>query len=82
MEGSLIYIDDICLRLLHQDSCDMLSELILLMLQFYFSRSLRTIDDLGLTIRGPVLQIELPDGPGQELGELQSVLPEGRALLQ
>ena len=82
MEGSLIYVNDICLRLLHQDSCDLLSELLLLVLQFYFSRSLRTIDDLGLTIRGPVLQVELPDGPGRELGQLKSILPEGRALLQ
>ena len=70
MEGSLIYVDYICLRLLHQDSCDMLSELLLLMLQFYFSRSLRTIDDLRLSICGTVLQVELSYGPGRELGQL------------
>ena len=82
MEGSLIYVDNICLRLLHQDPCDVLSELLLLMIQLDFSGSLRTIDDLGLPVCGPVLQVELPDGPGRELGDLQSLLQEGRALLQ
>ncbi len=82
MEGSLIYIDNICLRLLHQDPCDVLSKLLLLMLQLDFSGSLRAIYYLGLPICGPVLQVELPDGPGRELRDLQSLLPEGCAFLQ
>ena len=82
MEGGLVYVHEICLQLLHQDSCDVLRELLLLVLQLNFSGCLGAIDDLGLSIRGPVLQVELPDGPGRELGQLQSVPPEGRGLLE
>lgn len=70
VKGGLVYVDDICLRLLHQDSCDVLSELLLLVLQLNFSGCLGAIDDLGLSICGPVLQVELSYGPGRELGQL------------
>jgi len=50
VKGGLIYVDDICQWLVHEDSDDPLRELLLLVHQLHFPLGLRAIYDLGLSI--------------------------------
>ncbi len=78
----LIYVNDVVLRLLHEDLRDCLGELLLRMLKLHLPGCLGAVHDLRLSIRGAVLQVELPDGPCRELVKLEFLSPIRRSLLQ
>jgi hypothetical protein len=59
-----IYVDDVVLRLLHEDFCYVLGELLLLVFQLHLPCNFGAIDNLRLSVSCSMLQVKLPDGPG------------------
>ena len=55
MEGGLVYVDDIGQRLMHQYPYDSLGKLLLLVHELHLSLGLRAVNDLWLSIGGPML---------------------------
>ena len=65
MKGGLINIDYVCQRFVHEDPNDPLGELLPLVHQLYFPFDLRAVNDLGLSIGGHVLKVDLANQPGE-----------------
>ena len=82
VEGGLINVDYICGWFRHHSPGNLRGELLLLVQQLTFPFGLGPVDDLRLSIGGPMFNVDLSDQPRRQLWQLEFLPPVGCPLLE